>query len=55
MAELLVQTKVGAAMIIEACGERVMDIQYEQKDGKVLCRPCAVGTNCCTDRVVAGT
>jgi len=29
----------------EACGERVMDMREEQKDGKLLCRPCARGTN----------
>ncbi len=25
------------------CGERVMDMREERKDGKVLCRPCATG------------
>ena len=28
-----------------ACGERVMDMREERKDGKVLCRPCASGTS----------
>ena len=28
----------------EGCGERVMDMREERKDGKVLCRPCASGT-----------
>jgi len=27
----------------ENCGERVMDMREERKDGKVLCRPCASG------------
>jgi len=27
----------------EACGERVMDMRYEQENGKFLCRPCAAG------------
>ena len=27
----------------ENCGERVMDMREELKDGKVLCRPCASG------------
>ena len=27
----------------EKCGERVMDMREEQKDGKILCRPCASG------------
>ena len=55
MAELLVRTKVGGAMIIEACGEGVMDMRDAQKDGKVLCRCRAMGTNYYTDRDVAGT
>lgn len=29
----------------EACGERIMDMRYERKNGKILCRPCAVGKN----------
>ena len=29
----------------EVCGERIMDLREEQKDGKVLCRPCAAGRN----------
>lgn len=29
----------------EACGERVMDMRDERKDGKILCRPCAAGRN----------
>ena len=29
----------------EVCGERVMDMREEQKDGKLLCRPCAAGKN----------
>lgn len=29
----------------EACGERVMDMRYEDKNGKILCRPCATGKN----------
>ncbi len=28
----------------EACGERVMDGREVQRDGRVLCRPCAEGT-----------
>ncbi|MGA2107480.1 MAG: FmdE family protein [Syntrophorhabdales bacterium] len=27
----------------EDCGERVMDMREERKDGRVLCRPCASG------------
>ncbi len=27
------------------CGERVMDMRDEQRDGKTLCRPCARGTS----------
>jgi formylmethanofuran dehydrogenase subunit E len=33
----------------EACGERVMDMREEEKDGKILCRPCAAGRNYYTD------
>lgn len=33
----------------EACGERVMDMREEQKDGKALCRPCAAGKNYYSD------
>jgi formylmethanofuran dehydrogenase subunit E len=29
----------------ERCGERVMDMRDEQKDGNTLCRPCARGTS----------
>ena len=29
----------------EVCGERVMDMREELKDGKFLCRPCATGKN----------
>ncbi|MGD9577059.1 MAG: FmdE family protein [Syntrophorhabdus sp.] len=29
----------------EACGERVMDMREVKTDGKILCRPCATGTN----------
>ena len=25
------------------CGERVMDLRYEERNGKILCRPCAAG------------
>jgi len=39
----------------EACGERVMDMREKEKDGKILCRPCATGTNYYSDRVVTGT
>lgn len=34
----------------EACGERVMDMREERKDGKCLCRPCAEGTNYYADK-----
>jgi formylmethanofuran dehydrogenase subunit E len=27
----------------ESCGERVMDMREERRDGRVLCRPCASG------------
>jgi formylmethanofuran dehydrogenase subunit E len=33
----------------EACGERVMDMREVQKDGKILCRPCAAGKNYYSD------
>jgi len=29
----------------DACGERVMDMRYEVRNGKMLCRPCAAGKN----------
>jgi formylmethanofuran dehydrogenase subunit E len=29
----------------DACGERVMDMRFEQKSGQTLCRPCAAGKN----------
>jgi formylmethanofuran dehydrogenase subunit E len=35
----------------EACGEQVMDMrEEEQTDGKLLCRPCAVGKNYYSDK-----
>lgn len=39
----------------EACGERVMDMREVEKDGKILCRPCAMGINYFSDKVVAET
>jgi len=29
----------------EECGERVMDMRFEEKNGRRLCRPCAAGRN----------
>lgn len=29
----------------DGCGERVMDMRFEQKNGQTLCRPCAAGKN----------
>lgn len=29
----------------ELCGERIMDMREEIKDGKTMCRPCAVGSS----------
>jgi formylmethanofuran dehydrogenase subunit E len=39
----------------EACGEQVMDIREERKDGKILCRPCAAGKNYYSDLEDMGT
>lgn len=29
----------------EFCGERIMDMRHEHKNGRILCRPCAAGKN----------
>lgn len=39
----------------EICGERVMDMREERKDGRILCRPCAAGKNYYFDGEETGT
>lgn len=39
----------------EACGERIMDMREVEKNGRILCRPCAKGRNYYTDKAVPVT